>query len=136
LRLADFTYDDKYKKRADVVIRSSAGMVSRSPFAFAQILVALDYALDRSKEIAIAGKLGDARTRKIVGALRSKFLPNKVVAVSDARPPAAALVLLAGKTPTRSAPTAYVCEEGVCQLPPTDAATVLGQAETFAPIKK
>jgi len=136
LRLADFTYDDKYKKRADDVIRSAAGQVARSPFAYAQTLVALDYALDRSKEIAIAGKLDDARTRKIVRALRSKFLPNKVVAVSDGRKPAATLILLDGKTPTRGDPTAYVCEEGVCQLPTTDAATVLKQAETHVPIKK
>jgi len=136
LRLADFTYDDKYKKRANDVIRSSAGMVARSPFAYAQILVAVDYAIDRSKEIAIAGKLDDERTMKLLRALRSKYLPNKVVAVSDGLKSAAALVLLDGKTPTRGAPTAYVCEEGLCQLPTTDAATVLKQAETRVLIKK
>lgn len=134
LQLADFTYDENYRKRADDVIRSSAGQVVGSPFAYAQTLVALDYALDRSKEIAIAGKLDDARTQKLIGALRANFLPNKVVGVSDGRKPPAALVLLDGKTPTRGVPTAYVCEKGVCQLPATDAAGVLKQAETFMPI--
>jgi len=134
LRFTDFTYKEAYKKRAWRVMNSSAGRIKQSPFPYPQMLVALDYALDRSKEIAIVGAASDPRTQKLVRTLRKSFLPNKILALSDGMKSEEALVLLRDKVPIMGEPTAYVCEEGVCKLPTSDAKLLLSQAKTFIPL--
>ncbi len=66
--------------------------------------------------------------------LRSTFLPNIVLAVSNGQNPAGKPTLLEGKTSTHGMPAAYVCEHGVCKMPVTDAAGVSAQAESFRPL--
>src|SRR3990167_5365653 len=132
LRLADFTYEQDGRSRAERILRAAAGWLDRAPDACPQMLIALDYALDRSKEIAILGGAGDSKVQEMLKTVRRAFLPNKVVAVSDGKTPAGRLLLLEGKT---AGPHAYVCERGLCKNPTGDPAELLKQVSDVKPLK-
>jgi uncharacterized protein YyaL (SSP411 family) len=128
LQLADLTHRPEWKKRADRIFAAAGGVAAQYPSAFPQLLVALDYALDRSKEIAVVGPLNHAETRAIVRDLHRAFLPNKVLAAgppsTKGNPEEAPVPLLARKPMIDDRPTAYVCENGVCKLPTGDLAAI------------
>ena len=66
--------------------------------------------------------------------LRATFLPNRILAVVAKRDElnshAALIPLLEGKVARDSKPTAYVCENGICDLPTTDPAVFATQIRT------
>mgnify|MGYP001581281183 CR=1 FL=1 len=119
----------------ELVESSEAGMLSQAPGACPQMLIALDYAMDRSKEIAVAGGRDDARTIELLKTVRKSFLPNKVVALADGKTVSKKIPLLEGKVPQRGVPTAYVCERGLCKMPTTDAAELGRQVSELKKIE-
>ena len=94
----------------------------RSPQAHGQLLIALDFALDRSKEIAVVGRSGNKDA--ILAMLGARFLPNKVLAY---RPGDAAtdLPILKDKYSGEGETTVYVCEDNVCKYPTGDPDKIL-----------
>ena len=101
------------------------------------MLLALDFYLDRPKEIIIVTPEGkEDEAEPFLREFRKKFLPNRILTVagegkeieSHARliPAAKGKYALKGKT------TAFVCEKGICKLPATDPASFaqqLGEVE-------
>ena len=83
---------------------------------YPQLLMAIDYSLDRAKEIAIASPRNSTALEPFLKALFQPFNPNKVVAVGDKEE----LPLLKRKTQNNGIPTVYVCEKNICKLPTTD----------------
>jgi uncharacterized protein YyaL (SSP411 family) len=103
-------------------IRLLRDVLGKAPTAFGHALCALDLYVGPSREVAIIGDLEDARTRSLVDeVVRTRFLPNAVLAVGDARDPAAteAVALLRDRPQVDGLPTAYVCERFTCRLPVT-----------------
>ena len=88
-----------------------------------QWLGALDFYLSQPKEIAIIGPRDDPSTGELLNAVFGRFLPNKVVVGAESPQPAAVAgnPLLGSREMTGGKPTAYVCQNYVCQLPVTDA---------------
>lgn len=86
LQLADLTLRHQFRGRAAEILISGAPLMRKNPAKFPQLLIALDYLTDRSKEIAVIGPLSHPASREMVGALRSAFLPNKVLAASPPKP--------------------------------------------------
>ena len=82
--------------------------------------MALDYALDHAKQIAIVGDKNAPATNDFFAALHGKFLPNKVVAFSDSVGAEHTVPLVIDKTRLNNKTTFYVCENGTCQTPETD----------------
>ena len=82
--------------------------------------MALDYSLERSKEIAIVGERGNPETLALVAALRGGYNPNKVIALGTGATAEEPIPLLRNKPLVRGRPTAYVCEKGTCKLPTND----------------
>lgn len=135
LRLSGFTYKNAYRDAANQVIRASGGTLTRSPAACPQLLIALDYAQDRSKEIAIVGSMKNPVAKDMILSLRKTFLPNKVVAFGSGEKPDEKILLLEGKLAADGKPTGYVCEDGACRLPASDSSVLLKQASDFKPLK-
>ena len=135
LQLADLTYSEELRERATQTIKSASGFMRNSSFNYTQMLVAIDYANDRSKEIAIIGGDEDRRTRELLAPLRSAFLPNKVVALGGNVSPPESLKLLSMKVAIDGVPTVYVCERGSCKLPTTRPQELLSQLSTYTPLR-
>ena len=130
LRLADLLLEPSRAEAAERVMKSSPAVLDRAPMAFPYLLIALDYALAPSKEIAVIGSPEHRSTRAMLEALRRGFRPHQVIAVGlggdDAEPP-----LLERKVMRDGAVTAYVCENGICRLPTTDPEQARKLASTY-----
>src|SRR5207249_11272532 len=53
LRLAELTADDRRRDRADATLRAFAPIIERTPSAAPALPAALDFRLDRAKEVVI-----------------------------------------------------------------------------------
>jgi uncharacterized protein len=134
LRLGDLLFDPEASERARAILRATPRDVEARPLDYPMLLTALDYASDRSKEVAIVGDPASTATRALLTAVRSGFDPNLVVAVG--RPDDGAVPLLRGKTMRNGQPTAYVCESQVCLAPTTDPEVAGRLALTFRPLER
>ena len=119
LKLFALTFHAPYQDKAKALLAANGGNLSRHPGAFAQTLIALDYHLDRSKEIAVIGASNNADTQAVLSWLRSSFNPNKTLGAG--RPEQSdTLALLARKPMIEGKTTVYVCEDTICKLPTAD----------------
>ena len=129
LKLSRLTGEMAHEARAERLIRAFAGSVERHPSAHAQLLMAVDFALGPSREVVIAAERGDARLLELLAVVRRSFTPNKVVLLRPADGDGGELRALAPHIATQTArggaPTAYVCEQFVCQEPVTDPKALL-----------
>ncbi|MGD9563715.1 MAG: thioredoxin domain-containing protein [Pyrinomonadaceae bacterium] len=116
LRLSKFFGDERYERFAATALRLAAAQIRRYPQGFGRALAAIEFELAPVKEVVILGERGNALERE----LWSAYLPSKVAAVSGGDG-AGDLPLLEGREMIDGKPTAYVCENFVCQRPVTTA---------------
>jgi uncharacterized protein YyaL (SSP411 family) len=121
-RLHTFTSDDRWRTIAGRALASLAGPLGENPLALTETLLAVDYATDEAREIAIVWP----RDATIAGAaplldvLRRTFVPNRAIAAACETDVAALGTLvpwIADKPALDGRPTAYVCVHGRCDLP-------------------
>jgi uncharacterized protein YyaL (SSP411 family) len=140
VRLGKLTGRSDYLDAAVGSMRFAAGLMSRYPTAAGQMLIALDWHLGPTYEIAILGDLSQSETRQATRELFRRFLPNKVVAFRSHRSHVAALspnrtesldALFAGKE-VHAQPAVYICENFACQSPHVGLGEVLLAWERIA----
>lgn len=118
----------KHLGRVDLTTKGLAtlqlfsGLMTASPTAGGQMLMGLDFHLGPVPELAVIGPRDGAQVQEALHAIRTPFLPRKVVAFAEGTEPETekgALPLLAGKK--RSGELAvYVCENFTCREPITN----------------
>jgi len=114
LRLAQFTDRSEFRKSADSALDSFSRALSSMPVAAPQMLVALDYALAKPRQIVFAGD-----PSAFLVELRKRFLPNRVVMLAGEEL-GGRLPVVANMKPVDGKPAVYVCENYSCRLPITD----------------
>jgi uncharacterized protein len=124
-RLGTFTSDDRWRVVAERAVASLAGTLTENPLALAEALLAVDYAADEPREIAIVWPRHAApeSAAPLVDLLRRTFVPNRAIAATseaDAAALGALVPWIADKTALEGRPTAYVCVQGRCELPVHD----------------
>jgi uncharacterized protein YyaL (SSP411 family) len=92
-------------------------------------MVALDFGIGSSYEVVIAGKPQAEDTKAMMKALRTRFLPNKVVLLNPGERESPEIAQLAKFTQSQSSidgrATVYVCMNYNCKLPTTDISKML-----------
>jgi uncharacterized protein YyaL (SSP411 family) len=138
LRLAAFTGDDHWRQIADRAFASIGGVLTDRPIAMTEALLALDFASDVPREVAVvwpsggagAGTDAAAAAEPLLAVLRRTFLPNRVLAATG-EADVAALAKLATfveeKLAVGGQPTAFVCGRGKCELPTHDPTVLASQ---------
>jgi hypothetical protein len=116
LRLASVTGEGRYREVAERALGLVAGLVGRHPGAFAQWLIALDFALADVFEVAVAGDPQDPETRRLLAPAVGGFRPHLVLAVSAA-PRESAIELIQARFQLGGRPTAFVCRGFACRQP-------------------
>src|SRR5262249_27909759 len=118
LRLSAFTGRHDLRDLGETTLQAFAGLMAEAPAAAGQMLIALDFDLGPTKEIAVIGKFGGEVVRRVLGAIRCRFPPNVIVAAHDpgSGPPPASIPLLHDR-PALGDVTTYVCENFTCQQP-------------------
>jgi uncharacterized protein YyaL (SSP411 family) len=107
LRLAALTGSDRYRERAEDVLRLVGAAAGQHPTAFGNLLAAVDLAASGTTEIVVSGDRPD-----LVAEVQRRYLPNAVLAWGEPYDSP----LWEG----RDQPAAYVCRNYVCALPATD----------------
>ena len=136
LKLAVFIGNDDYAAKAAVPLRSLHEHMARSPGGTGHWLSALDFYISAVKEVAVVGPSENAATSELLDTVRRQFLPNKVLMGYDpsslestgrAGLNLGGYPLLEGRGMVNGQPTAYVCQNYVCQLPVTEPGPLLAQ---------
>jgi uncharacterized protein YyaL (SSP411 family) len=120
LRLAVHLDDASLENAALAALKSLAPLTGKAPTAFTSLLAAADFREGPVLEIAVVGDPADETTRSLLGAIRGRYLPNRVVALSRPGGPTDGLPLLTGKSLLRGRPAAYVCRNYACKTPTSD----------------
>ncbi|MFC1567242.1 thioredoxin domain-containing protein [Thermodesulfobacteriota bacterium] len=125
LRLEAYTLQDGYRKRAQKALKAFLGDSAAQPLALSEMLLALDFYLDRPKEIVIVAPEGrQDEVEPFLAEFRKQFLPNRILVAAvegeDIKSHARLIPVAGGKSAIEGKATAYVCEKGVCKLPAKD----------------
>ncbi|MGH7771600.1 MAG: thioredoxin domain-containing protein [Candidatus Binatia bacterium] len=121
LRLYHYTGREDYLKRAEKVLRLYYDAMEKQPFGFAHMLSALDFYLEKPKEIVLVGEKKDRATQDLLSKIHSLYLPNKTLQlVAPGESLKKTSPLLEGKTQLNGKPTVYVCHNFTCSQPVTE----------------
>ena len=126
LRLHQITGDPKLRERAEKTLAAYAEGLAQMPSAMPQMLCALDAALNKSRQVVIAGKRDDTGTRALLKEVRRQYAPNQLVLLADGEAGQAwlgqKLEFIRTVAPINGQSAAYVCEDFTCKLPTADPA--------------
>lgn len=124
LRLAQFTDRQDFREIAEKTLTLFGKQLSQDPASLAQMLVALDYALSKPKQIVIAGDPSAKDTRAMLRLVHERLIPGKILLLADGgkgqETLARRLPFLNGITRKQNKTTAYVCIDYACELPTND----------------
>ena len=133
LRLALFTTDESYRIHAEMTLRAFSELLEKSPTAFSRMLEAVDLFTDRPKEILVVTPHSRNEAEPFLAELVRVYLPNHILVVApetEIRGLVTRIPLLKQKRALGGKPTAYVCENEVCDLPARDVPTFAKQIRT------
>jgi len=124
LRLAQFADKAEYRDMVGKTLQLFGERLRKVPQVAPQMLVALDFSLQKPKQIVIAGKPDATDTKRMLRAVHERFLPARIILLVDGGPAQAELSkrlpFLKGIAPKDGKATAFVCENYACKLPTTD----------------
>jgi len=130
LRLGRMLDRSDFIDAAETALRAGVPVIRRSPSAYPQLLVAVDFALAKPMQIVIAGDPAAAATGDLLRQVHRRYLPNRVLLFADAGAGQAWLgkkmAFIRDMQPLNGRPVAYVCENFVCELPTADAEALAG----------
>jgi hypothetical protein len=129
LHLGRITADPDLEQKASKISRAFSENVRRSPAAYTQLMVAIDFAVGPSYEVVVAGTPRAIDTENMLQAINQRFIPNKIVIFLPTGPDLSKILQIAPFARYQSTiddkPTAYVCVNYSCKLPTTDINTML-----------
>jgi uncharacterized protein YyaL (SSP411 family) len=124
LRLSGLSGESRYAELARRSLSRVQPLLARYSLGFGQWLIALDYALAHTCEIAIVGDPGAADTRALLDVCRTGYRPHQVLALGAPDNEVSAISLLQGRNQIEGRATAYVCSDVTCRSPVTDPAAL------------
>ena len=130
LRLGALTGRQDLWKKGERVLNLFRDFMEGAPGGFSNMLCALDFYIQRPKEIAIVGGRDQEDTKALLSSVHRRLLPNKVICLldpTDSQEVTNVIPLLEGKTQKSGRATAYVCKNFTCSAPVTEA----GELETL-----
>ena len=138
VRLHEFTTDDTHRERAEKALQAFQPILTARPAALSEMLLALDFHLDTAKQVIIVTPNDAADAAPLLAKFRTALLPNRILSVvsegDELADHATVIPLLDQKRAINNQPTAYVCENRVCELPTSDPETFAKQLRKHKPL--
>jgi uncharacterized protein YyaL (SSP411 family) len=120
LRLHHLTGDQRYYQYAEKVLRSYYEAMENQPYGFAHLLCALDFYLEKPKDVVMIGERGDPGVEDLLAKIHSIYQPNMTIQLVSPRETLERLSpLLRGKSQVGDKATVYVCHNFTCSAPVT-----------------
>ncbi len=118
IRLGKFTANQKYDETAEKMINTFSKQIDDYPSVFSQFLTGLDWVLNQSYEIVIAGEEKSEEVSGAIKTLRSIFLPNKIFIYNKGDEELLKIIpYLSVNRTIKNQLTIYVCENFKCNMP-------------------
>ena len=118
LRLYHYTGKDDYLKRSERILRAYYNAMENQPFGFAHMLAALDFYLQKPKEVVLVGDKKGPKTLELLTKIHSLYVPNMTLQLASPDDSLEKVSpLLAGKKQFEGKPTVYVCHNFTCSRP-------------------
>ena len=118
LRLYHYTGKADYLKRAERILRAYYNAMENQPFGFAHMLAALDFYIQKPKEVVLVGDKKDPETAELLTKIHSLYLPNMTLQLASPDDSLDKISsLLAGKKQFEGKSTVYVCHNFTCSRP-------------------
>lgn len=121
LRLASFTMDQTFMTIAEQQIKAFAGSVQEQPASHSFMLVAMQFALGKRKEIVVSGDPDDSLTQTMIREVQKAFCPNAIIVL---QPRGKVDSKMKGLFPavdqelsSLDHAAVYICENYACQQP-------------------
>jgi len=127
LYLATYEGRSNWRTLSEAMLSSNLRLMLRYPSAFAFWLCGADFVIGPVHEVAILGDLADPATQRLLQPLWQSYHPRQLLAASPYPPPAGSPSLLSDRPLLNGKPTAYVCQDFVCQPPVNDYESMLAQ---------
>jgi len=118
MELSLLTDRDEYQRLSLRSFRIFGASVAENPTMHLRSAVAMALTLEAPATLVIAGDPNDALARKLREVCDSGYYPGLLVAGGE---PEGIISLLSNKPPASGKPTAYLCINGTCRSPITDA---------------
>ncbi|MHA1122197.1 MAG: thioredoxin domain-containing protein [Candidatus Heimdallarchaeota archaeon] len=124
IRISRITMDLSLEEKAVQMNKLFSTTIEQSLLSFTLFLSALEYAFGPSFEVVIVGNLNKTDTNEMLQALRSEYIPNKIVLFlpSDEEKPEISNVtdFVKYKSMKNGKATVYVCINRFCKFPTDD----------------
>jgi uncharacterized protein YyaL (SSP411 family) len=124
LRIGYMLNQSYAREHAEQTITAFAKQLEKAPGSMPQMVVALSWSRSKAKQVVIAGNADDAETKAMLREVHRHFVPQEVLILADADAGqtffADRVEFMKGVGKIDNRPTAYVCENFICQLPTSD----------------
>jgi uncharacterized protein YyaL (SSP411 family) len=124
LRIGYLLDENEARQHAEKLSKAFAKQIKAAPSSMPQMLVALSWSRSKPKQIVVAGKADDPATQTMLREVHRHFVPHEVLILADAGPGqeffSERVYFMKSVSEIDNQPTAYVCENFVCQLPTND----------------
>jgi uncharacterized protein len=128
LRVSELVHDADHRRRAGYVIETLAGLATKHPTAFGNLLSAADAAINGAVEVALVGDPAREDFRELERVVSARYFPALALA-GGVEGASEDIPLLAGRTAREGRSTAYVCRNYACDEPVTSAGALDEQLE-------
>ncbi len=122
LRLSRLLANTEYENLASKMNKAFSSVIEKSPAAFAQFLIAEDFAQGPSYEVVVTGKKQSPEITKVLKVLNENFIPNKIIIfISEKnKNEINSMAAFTKDYELKNEPLIYVCKNYICNLPTTD----------------
>jgi hypothetical protein len=134
LRLAWITGKEEWRKRAEATIDAFGARLNDYPPILPQMLVAHEFRSSKPRQFVVVGTLGRADTEIMFATIRKRFLPVKIVLLTDGAPGhflEQYQPFLADLSQQENKATVYLCENFSCRLPTSDPAELAARLDAI-----
>jgi uncharacterized protein YyaL (SSP411 family) len=126
LRLSKLLDNRGYAEKAEQILTSARDRILEQPGGYLNMLVAADFHLHPTMEIAVVGKRSGDDTKRLLDVVHRGHFPNRVLALlepdsADSGRAEQTVPLLTGKREIGGRATVYVCENYACKRPVNEA---------------
>lgn len=130
VRLHAWTTDEKYQDRLNTLFMSVSSVISQSGQVAPGLVLAFSLSTGRFLEVALTRGAGEAELDEVLAKRWTPYAVRGLIPAEGASEELVSLVpWLDQKRAVNGQATAFVCEEGRCELPTSDANTFARQLE-------
>ncbi len=129
LKLSAYTERGQWRELAEKSLMKVSAVAVRHPTVYSRWLSNADFSVGPVRQVALLGDIHSRGLQNMLQVVRSAFRPNTITAYAPYPPEKEAPDLLQHRDLVAEGPTAFVCEQFVCNLPVTQASELRRQLD-------